>query len=784
MHFIGRSFVTLKLMKEMHMKFTIFFLALFSITVDIQLAHAASDKVLCDFEESAKGWAGGQLVKKHATVGEGAYLIPIGKKSTYTCSGDWSAYRHFKIDVINPGMVLLANFRFFDTAGRQIMSFEYNVYSGRTTQHIRVDGLRNNFGIGEGIDTKNMAKLEITLKNRHQHDKSKDGIYLDNIRLSTRPTEAFRDYVDGKPVGDIKMELPDGFLLPEFPGMEAGYHTWALDPNRFQLLCRPGTGRDGKGRALEMKPLAVNKIKFWDGVRKFPKDGTYVLSFWAKGALGSSIVDLSFQKKAFKLSPEWKHCTYEFNKKAGSTRRFVLEAQNMSGKSVFVDDLVVYLKGGKGSLEPVSKVEQKPSVVTWADGIIYINGKATFMLGFHRGNPDVFRDSPFNLCLPHELLQPDMSFLDKCAKYGLYTTVNLTAPMRAIAPESAGRFAEKYKNHPALFSYYLCDEPDHSSPSAVSEPTVLARATEILHELDPNHPTSALVIPWCASNMYRYRDAVDVLSADRYAVEGTANNKNLWTVWRSNEAMRRSGTEGQPNIFTPKSPGNITREENWSQAYMCIVAGAAGITWFHYDMAKPKWDDFVELGKELREIEEYLVGVELERGLKIEGKNGVRAIGRAGKENTALIAVNIKPNQANNVKITAPFLAHAKTATVMFENRSVPVKDGVIIDSFKGLERHVYIVDGLPKGVKQRKPPRPGDPTVTDAGAAWRVDIQASFAGRSADDVKRDKDMQTQISKAEAALENGDRDTAKKIYEALLKKYPDAQDIRERIRSM
>jgi hypothetical protein len=44
--------------------------------------------------------------------------------------------------------------------------------------------------------------------------------------------------------------------------------------------------------------------------------------------------------------------------------------------------------------------------------------------------------------------------------------------------------------------------------------------------------------------------------------------------------------------------------------------------------------------------------------------------------------------------------------------------------------------------------------------------------------------MAREIEKAEEALRRGDRAEARRIYEAILERYPDAQDIRERIRSM
>lgn len=719
-----------------------------------------------------------------------------GTTAVWQLDGDWSGYRHLKLDVYNPGSVINVGFRIVDSSNQWSWAFEYNVYSGRTTQHIRIDGLANDFGIGEGIDVTKIAKMEVHVKKRWQHDTQTDGIYIDNLRLSKNPTEPFTETNDGRPATDKMMQKPPGFLLPEFPGFEAAYNTFAIDPAGYQLLARPGTGRNGKGRALEFKPLSVDKIRIWDSARTFPKTGTYVTEFWAKGPAGSRFSDHSGQK-TFDLSTQWKKYSYEFRIGAGQTRRFVLEAQNMQGKSVWLDDFVVYLKGCTANLEPVSKAKGYPSVVTYADGICYINGKPEFMLGFLRSDPDVLKDTPFNFCAPPELTQPDIHTMDKCAEYGLWTSVNLTAMLRAVAPDNAVYFAEKYKDHPALFSYYLCDEPDHASPSATSEAPVIARATQILRQADPAHPTQTLVIPWCASNIYRYRDTVDILSADRYAVKGTKNNNELWTVYRANMAMKISATEGQVNIFTPKAQRNITREENWAQAYMCVAAGAGGIMWFPFDGARAKWDDFIELGAELCSIEEFLVGVALERGLTFENDvlpefttgrttikdfKQIRGIGRAGKNKTALITVNLTPHPAQNVRITAPFLAHADSAVVMFEDRTVPVKNGLIVDSYDGLERHVYVVDGLPEGVKQRPVPKVGGPHVTDAGAPWRLQTTAVARGRSAEQLERDKFMQAQLKKADDLLQKGDREGALRVLRAVLERYPDAQDVKERIR--
>lgn len=776
------------------------------------LAHA-EDVVLESFETDAVGWSGGERIALPDGEGFGYGVLPGTSVEFTPADSDWSAYRQLKIDVWNPGRVVLAQFLFTDADGRSITAFEYNVYAGRTTQHVRIDGLRNDFTQNAGIDTRRIASVAVQVRNRRAMDPEEQGLILERLRLSTTGTEPMvtaplADYAD-------LPRTPPGFVHPEFPGFEAGYNTWANDPGYFQILSLPGTGRSG-GRALAFIPLEVDRIRIWDGPRIFPEAGDYTVQFAARGTSGSVFRDLQGDRE-FALLPEWQTFTYPVTiDSAGQSRRFVLEAANLQGDPVYVDDFVVTKDGASGSLAPVSRATGDPRVVTYGDGIIYIDGEPTFVMGFLLGDPDVLKDSPFNYCGPSVLLQEPMAFYDRCAEAGLLTSVNLSASMQSNAPESAAWFAQTYRNHPALFSYYLCDEPDHVKPSAASEPPILARATQILHELDPNHPTHALVIPWCASNMYRFRDVVDFLSADRYAVKGRADNNELWTVWRANEAMRRSATDGQVNLFTPLAgmrsyfkprwfsdgPG-IAREENFAQAYMCVVSGAGGIIWWNLKGALHAWQDYLDVGNELRSIERFLVGVELEAGLRFEGDvlesftsgkttypdfRQIRGIGRASFSEdggqTAVITVNVTPEPATGVRVHAPFIAHASEATVMFEDRTVPVKDGVIVDDFAGLERHVYVVDGIAEGVRPRPVPQPGGPHVFDSG--WRYEGIDTDVNPDAHRLRmeRERYMAEQIRKVEEAIARGDKEAARKILEKTLEQYPDAQDIQERLRTL
>ena len=59
-----------------------------------------------------------------------------------------------------------------------------------------------------------------------------------------------------------------------------------------------------------------------------------------------------------------------------------------------------------------------------------------------------------------------------------------------------------------------------------------------------------------------------------------------------------------------------------------------------------------------------------------------------------IIALNADNDQAVEAEIALPASARAAaSAEVMFEDRKVPVENARILDAFKPLERHVYVID-------------------------------------------------------------------------------------------
>ena len=65
-------------------------------------------------------------------------------------------------------------------------------------------------------------------------------------------------------------------------------------------------------------------------------------------------------------------------------------------------------------------------------------------------------------------------------------------------------------------------------------------------------------------------------------------------------------------------------------------------------------------------------------------------------------------------------------------------------------------------------------------GSSWTASKGSS--GRSEAEIERDRFIGQETRKADELLEKGDKTGARRVFEGILERYPDAQQIRERIR--
>jgi len=68
----------------------------------------------------------------------------------------------------------------------------------------------------------------------------------------------------------------------------------------------------------------------------------------------------------------------------------------------------------------------------------------------------------------------------------------------------------RYKDHPALFAWYLADEPDGSGQSI----DILQPKYDLIKTIDTNHPVSMV---FCAGGAADFMSALDLIMVDTYA---------------------------------------------------------------------------------------------------------------------------------------------------------------------------------------------------------------------------------------------------------------------------
>jgi len=281
------------------------------------------------------------------------------------------------------------------------------------------------------------------------------------------------------------------------------------------------------------------------------------------------------------------------------------------------------------------------------------------------------------------------------------------------------KIINKYKDRPGVFFWKNEDEPAWGKKS----PEGLARGYKVIKELDPDRPVITIHAPRnTIEELRRYNDSCDISGADIYPVSVPMGknshlpNKNISVVGDYTKRMIEV-VNGKKPVFMvlgvtwsgvdPKR-GNVlvrpTFEQMRYMTYQAFICGAKGIHWFGFpgalsDKDKPygwNWTYWYDIMKPL--LSEFKKGTELNRvliapkndlTLKIQGAKDVEYLARKVDGKIYVLAAR-RESPESQVKLCG--LGVTGTADVMFENRSVPVIDGVITDTFKPNAVHVYRV--------------------------------------------------------------------------------------------
>lgn len=239
------------------------------------------------------------------------------------------------------------------------------------------------------------------------------------------------------------------------------------------------------------------------------------------------------------------------------------------------------------------------------------------------------------------------------------------------------------KGHPAVLGWHLIDEPD----PAYCSPEYLGRLYREVKREDPYHPAEVNV---CGTglNMLAYRDSSDYMSIDIYPVPRAhpglvgPNTRAMWLggEWRPVRWWIQAWAE----LREPSAA------EELGMTYQALVEGTRFVLFYNYRPSSyAAWAGVGQAAREVKALEPALAAQrEALPKVETEGERVIASLHRA-QGRTWIIAVNrdTKPARA---RLTLPPDCRARQAQVLFENREVACRDGVIAEEFPPLGRHVY----------------------------------------------------------------------------------------------
>jgi hypothetical protein len=380
-----------------------------------------------------------------------------------------------------------------------------------------------------------------------------------------------------------------------------------------------------------------------------------------------------------------------------------------------------------------------------SNNVLVINGRKVFPIGFTLGPPPegrtpegrngleelaaaggtFIRTGAQNGNWNEQTLASEEKWEAAAARCGLYCWPYLK-DLAAITGHDAKREAllrqviERFRNHPGLGIWKGADEPAWAK--AKTEP--LARAREIIHELDPNHPLAIIEAPRdSVATLRAYNAACDITGADVYPISyppGTDSllpNKQISMVGDYTKKMMEV-SEGKMAVWMVLQiawsgvvkPGKTLRfptfPEERFMSYQAIINGARGLIFFGGNLEQAMSPQDAKLGwnwtfwnRVLRPVmeeignrsplEPALVAPESKLPIRVQGGAGIEYCAREAGAGLYILACK---REGATVQVTFTGLPFpASHGDVMYESpRQVEVKNNGFSDWFGPFEVHVY----------------------------------------------------------------------------------------------
>jgi len=251
-------------------------------------------------------------------------------------------------------------------------------------------------------------------------------------------------------------------------------------------------------------------------------------------------------------------------------------------------------------------------------------------------------------------------------------------------------FIKKFKDEPSLLVWCVADEPEIQKDI---KPDDIAKLINITKKADPYHPVYVNYTPIGPSIRYAGLPG-DIISTDLYITGGTgrpirevvdivklkekiAKKKNM-LVW-----MWLVGNNTYNHFREP------TAEEQEAQTYGAIISGCTGLKYFYGSIFGYKnWMKLKQLNREISLLTPVIASDKIE-GVKSNHPD-ILVMARKYRGDIYVFTVNINKQPLQGKIDLTSLSINSENAEVLFESRNVSIKNSILIDNFKGCQRHIY----------------------------------------------------------------------------------------------
>lgn len=375
-------------------------------------------------------------------------------------------------------------------------------------------------------------------------------------------------------------------------------------------------------------------------------------------------------------------------------------------------------------------------------GGLIVNRRQFFPFGFYCYSP-VYPTLPeeeavkgFNMMSPYQKIMPETfeerkAYMNRCAELGMKVNYNLLSVSGGggVGSKIEGLTDEEkrirlineiktFRDHPALLGWYISDEPNGFN----MPPEQLEEIYRTVREYDPGHPVSIVFMaPFISSR--KYLNALDIVMADPYPVPVLP----ISLVGDITGQLKTEFNGKRPVWIVPQTFGGgeiwqrePTQQEIRSMTWQSIIKGATGIQYFvrqglnYFPKSAATWSECGRMAVEVAELTPWLLSDE--ETLQVESySRDVIVSSKLHDGQLAVMAANIK-NEPVSAVIRIYGVNYGK-ARLIFENRSLPVNNGLIYDQLAPFGSQVYMINikSEKPGISSSNPNLIKDPGFEDA---------------------------------------------------------------------